>query len=164
MAIVETLAALGFVVEGGGAAPPYMVRYLAHGAAVIASQEDGPGLPDADSWLICAYPRADWEADFPEAVLCIGTDAMSADKWPAALAAALAFAAVLDMRQDAPADTLAGLTAEYIPWLDANGLPHRCALELQEEDNLTAPQRAWLQSFSARWEAAARAEDAKRGA
>ena len=49
-------------------------------------------------------------------------------------------------------DNLDQLTAELNEWLDKEGLPQSCALELQMFGDITDEQRTWLEAFSTRWE------------
>ena len=49
-------------------------------------------------------------------------------------------------------DNLDQLTAELNEWLDKEGLPQSCALELQMVGDITDDQRTWLEAFSTRWE------------
>ena len=62
------------------------------------------------------------------------------------------FEEVLQFLQKNDATNLDQLTAELNEWLDKEGLPQSCALELQMVGDITDEQRTWLEAFSTRWE------------
>lgn len=55
--IINHLMGLNFTPEIGGGGTPFLSRYLVNGTAIWATDEDGSGYPDDNSWLICVYAR-----------------------------------------------------------------------------------------------------------
>lgn len=47
------------------------------------------------------------------------------------------------------------LVAEFVAWVALQGLPHECAEELLEREDLTEYQIKWLYDYCNRWEFAA---------
>lgn len=123
----DRLTALGFETELTGGGCTCLSRYFEDGTHIWATESGGLHLPDADGWIVNAYP-ADFDGDYEN------------------LPYQNSGQGLIELVHSA-------LSAEYHLWLAANpALPKVAAEELIHE-TLTDEQRRWVSDFILRWEA-----------